>query len=208
MVSLADGKMDLATCKTQMAQAKEELGEAKGKQLLACLAKIETKEGMGTCLAAVAPEELDEYVDKSKSAEAWMFVRKMSDGARTYYQVGALDLDAPIDVTDLSAIGTAKTLPDSVGPTPAKGACCKTDGKCLPEMTQWETPAWKALDFALRDPHYYSYEFTRGEDGKSFVASAYGDLDCDSEFSTFRIKGTLVGDGFELGELEKINPLE
>lgn len=204
VVAVSEGKVDMDTCKKQMVQAKKEFGEEKTKKILTCLEAIENMEGMKGCLAAVVPEELKEYAAKSKGIEASSYLRKMSDGARTYYELGALTVDS----ADLSMVPKAKSLPASVGPTPPKGECCKKGDRCIPQPEQWEDPSWKALDFAMQDPHYYSYEFVRGEDGKSFVASAYGDLDCDGEYSTFRINGALVGEEFQITEVQKTNPLE
>jgi hypothetical protein len=48
-------------------------------------------------------------------------------------------------------------------------------------------PTWSELDFGLRDPHWYSYQFDSSGIAASaqFTASAFGDLDCDGVHSTF-----------------------
>jgi hypothetical protein len=47
------------------------------------------------------------------------------------------------------------------------------------------------LQFSVDDPHYYSYAYK--VDGKKFTVSAYGDLDCDGEYSTFEMSGDAEG---------------
>lgn len=65
-----------------------------------------------------------------------------------------------------------------------------------PNPAWWDTnPAWAALGFRRSESHAYSFQFdvTRGET-VSFTASAFGDLDCDGQFSTFARFG-IVEDG-------------
>jgi len=122
-------------------------------------------------LSAVAIPAFMKYIKKSKSSEARMFVKKLYDGARVLAVEG-------------------KPLPPSAGPNPPLGSCCAgdTDGKCMPQKGIWEGP-WRDLRFAIEDPHYYSVEFVNN--GSSFSARAYGDLDCDGYYSTFEMYGEL-----------------
>lgn len=55
----------------------------------------------------------------------------------------------------------------------------------------WDHPTWRLLDFALREPHAYSFEFNSQQvDGKwRFHALAHGDLDGDGVLSTFDLAG-------------------
>jgi hypothetical protein len=142
-----------------------------------------------------------------KTEEAVVFVKKMADGAQVFYETPQ-GTGSPPHLTGLPP----KTFPASVGPTPALGACCSQGGKCKGNMSQWDLHSWRALDFALRDPHYYSYEFeaSLSETGKlSFSAIAHGDLDCDGQYSRFTIRGELDADGdLQLSELITDKPLE
>jgi hypothetical protein len=51
--------------------------------------------------------------------------------------------------------------------------------------------SWTALKFAIPQPHRYAYKFeSSGTYGAAqFTATAYGDLDCDGEWSTFELHG-------------------
>jgi hypothetical protein len=89
------------------------------------------------------------------------------------------------------AHGAADRFPGpSAGPTPPLGSCCATGAACLPDATLWQVEPWRSLDFAIADKHYYSYEYRVADDGQTFTARAYGDLDCDGEYSTFEITGS------------------
>ena len=158
--------------------------------------------GIGV-LSAVAIPAFTKYTKKSKTAESIQFIKKMSDGARVYY--------ANPEAVGLGASPQAKHFPASVGPTPPLGTCCNMGGKCIPDADTWEHPTWKALDFAMRDPHYYSYEFkTEVRDGvTSYTALAYGDLDCDGVYSTFSLYGEVVrGEVLPGADVIKQNALE
>ena len=83
-------------------------------------------------------------------------------------------------------------FPVSVGVTPAQNCCTSSvdtdgDGRCdAGDKTTWTK--WASLSFEMGDHHYFSYEFvsTGVADAAAFTAAAYGDLDCDTEQSTFR----------------------
>ncbi len=95
-------------------------------------------------------------------------------------------------------IGTSKTIPVVPADSPGGKGCCngKSDGatvdnKC-PVTQDWAAdPVWKALDFKLGEPSNYRYTY-ESSDGKSFTATAEGDLDCDGESAILTLTGTLV----------------
>ena len=121
--------------------------------------------------AAVAIPAFMKYIKKSKTTEARHFVKKIYDGARAHHiESGTFPSSTPLTPTD---------------PT----ACCE---KCAPDAAQWSNDSWVALQFSVDDPHYYAYQFV--SDGKTeFTVRAYGDLDCDGEWSTFEMYGTVNG---------------
>jgi hypothetical protein len=90
--------------------------------------------------------------------------------------------------------------PSSAEPTPARGSCCAQNGKCKANPAQWTTGAWKALGAPVSGDHYFSYEFTATE--KGYTARAYGDLDCDGEYSTIEASAQI-----EDGRLGELSPL-
>ena len=51
----------------------------------------------------------------------------------------------------------------------------------------WGAAGWQALNFGVRDPFYYQYQFISSGTGTNakFTARAIGDLNCDGRLSTF-----------------------
>jgi hypothetical protein len=85
---------------------------------------------------------------------------------------------------------TASVLaPQFPGSAPRTPADVPRGHRAVDPPGTWNHPTWQALQFALTDPHYYSYEVV--SDGQSFTARALGDLDSDGVFSTFERTGTL-----------------
>ena len=155
-------------------------------------------------LAAVAIPAFMKYIKKSKTSEAREFVKKIYDGARTYY----------MDPNPTAAMNSTST-PMFPGPntvvTPATGPaeCCTAGGKCTPTASWWASIAdggtvdtWMHLQFSVDDPHYYAYDYIVAGNaapggqaditgGNNFTALAYGDLDCDADTSTFSMFGVV-----------------
>ncbi len=161
--------------------------------------------GVGV-LAAVAGPAFMQYTAKTKTTEAVMFLKEMSHSAGAHYRRSKSG--APLSIGK----GTTKnSFPASVGPTPPLGTCCADGGKCRPAPDAWNHPTWRALDFSISDPHYFSYEFkSSNDDGVvSYTALAYGDLDCDGVYSTYSLYGQVIGEWVqEAGDVIKVNPLE
>ncbi len=131
-------------------------------------------------LAAVAIPSYIRYIRKGKTGEARKLVKKIYDGARSYY---------------MDRRGTrrfARIAPQFPAPgqpaTPALGACCAGgNDKCEPQAALWTNATWTALKFSVDDPHYYSYSY-HSNGATAFTAQANGDLDCDGEYSTFTME--------------------
>jgi hypothetical protein len=82
--------------------------------------------------------------------------------------------------------------------TPAIDCCTQNfKGKktCAAEAATWQAQVWKELDFHLDEPHYFRYSYK--SDGKTFVATAVGDLDCDTQPITYQLRGEVVGGKLE-----------
>lgn len=100
---------------------------------------------------------------------------------------------APVLLTQLydAAVarhGSGAQLPESIGPTPEKGRCCEwSDGLCPATEAWWSDPAWSELGFRVTEAQAYSYALVR--DGTVVTVQAFGDLDCDGEFSTYELRG-------------------
>ena len=132
-------------------------------------------------LAAVAIPAFMKYIRRSKTVEATMNVRKLFDSSVSYFEG---------EHADKGGNSIAKMFPSAptTNPTPALHACCgQTGDKCAPAPTNFADPTWSALNFSVDDPFYFSYQYNSAgtETGANFQAYAFGDLDCDSIYSTF-----------------------
>ena len=136
-------------------------------------------------LAATALPAFMKYIRRSKTTEAMMNIRKLYDSSVSYFASERSDSTGTI---------LPKQFPASVTVSPAKGACCLAAGKkCAPSNALWTNATWKSLNFSVDDPFYYSYQYTSsGTDTSSaFFADAYGDLNCNSTYSTYERKGSV-----------------
>jgi type IV pilus assembly protein PilA len=141
-------------------------------------------------LAAVAIPAFMKYIRRSKTVEATMNVRKMFDSSVAYFEA---DHASPTGLPLVKQFPGAPTT----NPTPALKACCGQAGdKCVPQPTYWNDPTWAALNFSVDDPFYYSYQYNSAgtETSSNFQAWAFGDLDCDSIYSTYQRSGSVLSD--------------
>jgi len=155
-------------------------------------------------LAAIAIPSFVKYMRKGKTGEARKFVKKIYDGARTYYMDRAGTRGMNQVVSQFPGVAQA--------PTPALGTCCSGgNDRCEPQAALWTNPTWTALHFSVDDPHYFSYAYQTSSI-REFHAVANGDLDCDGEYSTFTMTGVVDGaysDGpAGTASLYRENPLE
>lgn len=150
--------------------------------------RSKSKSGTGASPTEPATSAADARSAAKIPADARQALKKLYDGARSYY-LGA----AP------SGAGSAPArFPPTAPPTPPLGSCCKQEGGlCAPDPALWKTETWKALKFAPTEPQRYSYEFTSTGSGADarFTVRALGDIDCDGEMSTFQVIGFPAKDG-------------
>ena len=144
---------------------------------------------------------------KAKISEAIVNVQKMAQGAKAYYLSSVnLSLDEEGMLTDELA-ATAR-LPSSTGPIPWDSACyfSETPEAHDPQYYTWQSPTWRALNFSIDRPFYYSYSFM--SQGTTFTARAQGDLNCDAVKSLFEITGSYHDGQFKLSTLFMSNPYQ
>jgi prepilin-type N-terminal cleavage/methylation domain-containing protein len=155
-------------------------------------------------LAAVAIPAFMKNARKAKTAEAVTNVKKLYDGARSYYEeeMNKRGSMKPI-AKQFPKSGTVPLV------NPAANACCgQTGGKCDPavavEANGWKDAdgTWNSLKFSMDDPHYYwySYQSSGSEKASRFTASANGNLNCDAVYSTFELQGMVNTDGSVTGQ--------
>ncbi|MFT4703146.1 MAG: type IV pilus assembly protein PilA [Bradymonadia bacterium] len=136
-------------------------------------------------LAAVAIPAFLKYIKRSKTSEATMNVRKLFDGSVTYFASEYADsagelVDNMFPTADFGATGNAEGIQPVAAPS---------DSKYDAGTGVWTNPVWVGLNFAVADPHYFQYQYnpnnTADPNSSSFTASAFADLDNDSNLSTF-----------------------
>jgi len=132
-------------------------------------------------LAAIAIPSLQKSVRRARTSEALMSLRKIFDGSVAYY-----DRD---HTTETGGV-VAPQFPESVVITPGlPPAGMKAD----PPIGAFDAATWEALDFAVSDPYYYTYQYDSSgtQDEATFRGLAFGDLDGDSRLSYFMRGGTI-----------------
>ncbi len=163
-------------------------------------------------LAAVAIPAFMNYIKKSKTSEAAISVKSMYTGAVTYYSdehtpsIGA----APVAPQFPSAGGTAPSAYAQCDafPATATGAGAGTPSTDknrhiidFSDSADADVSCFDALDFGLADPTFFVYTYIPATSlgtvdgvayGDYFDALAYGDLDGDSNLSTFARRGAVA----------------
>ncbi len=143
-------------------------------------------------LTAIAIPAFMKYIKKSKAAEAELTLHQIAQGVLMYHmEKGRLPEGSPI--------------------TPAQGSCCTSGGEtCAAQPALWQAQPWQDIGFSIEGEHHYVYELVVNKKAgqESFTATAYGDLDCDKDYSTFTISGSVVNGAMQISEIVKVNPLE
>ena len=139
-------------------------------------------------LAAVAIPAFMDYMKKGKSSEAELQLAKIRTNAKTAYSVDS-------------------TVPAVTAPVTPGTTCCTQDAggkkKCLVDATNWQTPAWRALDFQMDEQFYFQYQYTGA--AAAYTAVATGDLDCDGTPIAYTLTGS-APDGNPSYTLTKPSP--
>ena len=136
-------------------------------------------------LAAVAIPAFIKYIRKSKTVEATEGLDKIKSGAKSYFQADHFD-------TTNGAL-LPKDFPVSYAVTPTTPCCTGDTDKCPPTAADWNVNTWRSLSFQMSDPHYFVWTWDAGglNMAAGFTAAAYGNLDCDATFSTYRMLGSV-----------------
>jgi prepilin-type N-terminal cleavage/methylation domain-containing protein len=150
-------------------------------------------------LAAIAIPAFTRYIRKSRTAEAIGHLNKMWAGSVTYFMT---------DFTGTADDGSPRSLPKQFpGPAGAyeqdPDCCGQVGGRCPGGSAVWfSDPVWKALKFALADPHNYipSYIGAGTGSGSKFTAAAWGNLNCNATLSEFRRDGFITSNGDVAGQ--------
>lgn len=145
-------------------------------------------------LATLAIYGVKKYVNTSKTVEARNALGQISKDVATAFLRETMD-------------GTVLSL----GKTAAKSNALCPAGQAIPadigfvrgkkyqsNPTEWQEPGWLCLRFSMTDPQYYQYQYRVDGDlatvNTTFTIAAKGDLDADSNESSFSYYGALVSD--------------
>ncbi len=88
-----------------------------------------------------------------------------------------------------------KGFPVRIPMTPSTGPTCEPKLTPIPE---WDKAGWGPLHFAITEHHRYAFEFWgNGLTGTEavYTARGYGDVDCDGEWSTWELRGSIDNEG-------------
>ena len=129
---------------------------------------------IGVVFVVISLSGFNRYMNKAKTSEAQLQLRRIDRGIKTYWMERA---ELPPNAQSV--------MPEADG-----SACSSPNGKMAPRMAR-EDPGWQALDFQLDEPTRFSYHWTRTSPTAG-VALAVGDLDCDGTLSTYRLDVTVV----------------
>ena len=145
-------------------------------------------------LAATAVPAFIKYVRRSKTTEAALNIRKLFDSTVAYYNSEHASSNGQI---------IARQFPTSAAWNPNQGTCCAQVGqKCAPNVATWQSiwanSTWMALNFAMDDPFYYSYQVQGSgstppgsKPGDIFQLQATGDLNCNATYSLYMRTATI-----------------
>jgi type IV pilus assembly protein PilA len=154
-------------------------------------------------LAAVAVPAFLRYMRTARTSEAPPNLKKIFDGAKTYYEEGSKVQ------RDVTATVIPVQFPAPVALTPTTKCYAGDGNRCPGNAAAWDDPTWQALKFQLSDPHYFQYAFVTTDVLTGFTAGAYADLDGDNTLSTFERAATVVSGTVKgAGALYIFNELE
>ncbi len=138
--------------------------------------------------ALTATVGVPRLLQRQHQDEALRELARLSKAASVYFVKPKLD--AKTSMRALCAFP-----PGEIRTTLAKSCCdpkvSDGEGLCDPGKIEWNRTLWGALKWKLSEPHAFIYEYKGvGELGAAtFTVSAYGDLDCDGQYATFRYTG-------------------
>ena len=115
------------------------------------------------------------HVARSKELEAQLQLTTLGDRARTVF-------------TEKAEYPKGK-----VGPTPATPCCSEPSKQCTSTDAMWSDPVWQALGFRVDGA--FLYQYTYESDGKTFTATATGDIGCTGKPTTTTLTGKVGADG-------------
>jgi type IV pilus assembly protein PilA len=143
-------------------------------------------------LAALAIYGVTKYLANAKTAEARTALGRMAKDSQSAFERETMT-QAIVTLGDTADIARG-LCPTATANVPGTiGAV--SNGKYQSDPDEWKTVGWDCLKFTMSDPQYFMYGFestgTTGAVDDTFTARANGDLDGDSNPSTFEYYGQI-----------------
>jgi hypothetical protein len=127
--------------------------------------------GVGA-MGAVAIPAFMQYMKRSKLSEASLQLDRISAAAKR------------------SVAETGSFPRGDAALSPANTCCGQPMNKCAPDPHAFvNDPVWSSLEFSIDEPTIYQYRYH--SDGKTLLAEAIGDADCDGVMATYKLEGSL-----------------
>lgn len=150
-------------------------------------------------IAAIAIPSFVKYLRKAKASEASQQLsrvrlqlleyasteRQLADGRRVRV--------FPIGLTDW---------------TPKTRCCEQPNGKCPADPVAFASGPWKELGLDPTDGRHHYYQWRYRSNGLQAIVEARGDLDCDGDYSFYRVQGKIADGNVEVTRPLVQSPLE
>ena len=135
-------------------------------------------------LAAVAIPAFLKYIKRSKTSEAPLQLKAITDGAVAYFDD---------EHYNTSGDPVPRQFPDTANANPSATPCNGGTPQYKADPSIWEVANWKALKFGVVKPHYFQYQFYANGTATSsvYTAFAWANLDCDGTTSEYKTNGTI-----------------
>lgn len=142
-------------------------------------------------LAALAIYGVTKYLANAKTAEARTALGRMAKDSQSAFERETM-------TQAIVGLGDKADIARGLCPTSASVPAALADvsnGKYQSDPDEWKTTGWDCLKFTMSDPQYFQYTYessgTAGTADDTFTARANGDLDGDSNPSTFEYYGQI-----------------
>ena len=141
-------------------------------------------------LAALAIYGVRKYLTNAKTAEARMALGRLSKDAQTAFEREAVTTGI---ITLQQTANIAHVLCPAAPAVPALSTAVQNQ-KYQSSPADWKGP-WECVHFSMNDPQYFIYSYlvpqatNPAAAGDNFIAQAQGDLDGDTQLSTFQLPG-------------------
>jgi type IV pilus assembly protein PilA len=164
-------------------------------------------------LAVLAVYGVRKYLANAKTAEARNSLGQLAKDAATAVE---REKGTTAMIAAGGTSGLMRAFCDVASQVPTN-ASSVSGQKYQSQKADWTTGSatggWQCLKFSLEEPQYYAYTYwaASGTNANSggFTAQAYGDLNGDSNFSTFTVSGTAYAGAVAISpNVQETNPEE